>query len=141
MPLGDVRLGVGVLLVGAGGMGNDGGVELAGELAAKGGDATSESRAIFLASALVVDGFDGLAKLVGEIFDERVEFAFELFGASLLFGTAFDFEAGAFAGELALALLERLALDGCGGELIVELVEEGSDVGGLSGELSRGRRR
>ena len=42
------------------------------------------------------------------------------------------------AGEFALALLHGLALDGGGGELVVELVEEGSDVRGLRGHLRAG---
>ena len=91
-----------------------------------------------LGEGLVVDGFDGLAELVGEVFDEGVELGFELFGAGLLFDAAFDFEAGLFAGEFALALLQGFALGGGGGELVVELVEEGSDVGGLGGHLGAG---
>ena len=98
----------------------------------------SESRAIFLCERLVVDGFDGLAELVGEVFDEGVEFGFELLGAGLLFHAAFDFEAGFFAGEFSFALLQGFAFGGGGGELVVELVEEGADVCGLRGHLGAG---
>ncbi len=131
-------LGGGIVLVGAGGVGDDGGVELLGELAAERGHAAVGVAGDLLREGFVVDGFDGLAELVGEVFDEGVELGFELFGAGFLFDAAFDFEAGLFAGELALALLQGFALDGGGGELVVELVEEGSDVGGLGGHLGAG---
>ena len=136
--LGDVGLGGGIVLVGAGGVGDDGGVELFGKLAAKSGHAAVGVASDLLREGFVVDGFDGLAELVGEVFDEGVELGFELFGAGFLFDAAFDFEAGFFAGELALALLQGLALDGGGGELVVELVEEGADVRGLRGHLGAG---
>ena len=55
---------------------------------------------MLLGDGLVVDGFDGLVELVFEVGDEGGELGFELAGAGFLFGAAFGFEAGAFAGEL-----------------------------------------
>ncbi len=91
-------------------MGDDGGVELLGKLAAERGHAAVGVAGDLLRERLVVDGFDGLAKLVGEVFDEGVELGFELFGAGLLFDAAFDFDAGLLAGELLLALAHGFAL-------------------------------
>ena len=131
-------LGGGIVLVGTVGVGDDGGVELLGKLAAEARDAELGVARDLLREGLVVDGFDGLAKLIGEVLDEGVELGLQLLGAGLLFDAAFDFEAGLLARELALALLQRLALDGRGGKLLVELVEEGADVRGLRGHLRAG---
>ena len=57
---------MGIVLVCAGGVGEDGGVELAGELAAEGRDAAFGVAGDLLRDGFVVDSFDGLAKLVGE---------------------------------------------------------------------------
>jgi len=135
----DVGLGGGVVPVGAVGVGYDSGVELLGELAAQGGHAAVGVAGDFLRYGFVVDGFDGFAELVSEVFEEGVELGFELFGAGFLLDAAFDLDAGLFAREFALALLHGLALGGGGGELVVKLVEEGSDVGGLGGHLGAGR--
>ncbi len=133
-----MRLGGGIIFVGTGGVGEDGGVELRGELAAEGGHAELGVACDFFSDGFVVDGFDGLAELVGEVFEEGVELGFELFGASFLLGAAFEVELDAGAGEFALALLEVIALGGGGGELVVEGVEEGADIGSLGGHLGAG---
>ena len=96
--LGDVGLGVGIGLVGSGVVGYYGGVELLGELAAQAGDAGGGVAGDLLGEGFVVDGFDGLAELVGEVFDEGVELGFELFGVGFLFGAAFGFESDFFSG-------------------------------------------
>ena len=93
---------------------------------------------IFWARLLSVDGLDDLAELVLEVVDERGELELQLAGAGFLLGAAFEIEAGAFAGELLLPMAEGEALGLGGGELLVELVEEGADVGGLGGHVGAG---
>ena len=132
---GDVGLGGRIIFVGASRVGDDGGVELFGKFAAERRHAAVGVAGDLLREGFVVDRFDGLAKLVGEVFDEGVELGFEFFCAGLLLDAAFDFKTSLFAGELPFALLQGFAFDGGGGELVVELVEEGPDVRGLGGHL------
>ncbi len=84
-------------------MGDDGGGELLGELAAEAGDAEGGVAGDFLGDGFVVDGFDGVFELRFEVADEVGEFLFEVAGALFLFEAAFGFEAVALEGEFALA--------------------------------------
>src|SRR5580698_1263349 len=92
----DVGLGGGIVLVGASGVGDDGGVELFGELPAQGGHTAIRVAGDLLRESFVVDSSDRFAELIGEVFDQRVEFGFEFPGASLLFEATFDFETSPF---------------------------------------------
>jgi hypothetical protein len=130
-----MRLGVGFVLVRTGVVGDYGGVELLREFALGAGDGGDAGALDFAGEGLVVDGLDHLADLVLEVLDEGVELGFELAGAGLLLGAAFGFEALAVAGEGGFAGVEGVALGGGGGELVVQLFEEGAEVGGLGGEL------
>jgi hypothetical protein len=93
-----VGLRVRVVLVGARSVGEDSGVELRRELSAKGCNAQLRVPGNLFREGLVVDGFDGFAELIGEVFDERVELGLELFRAGFLFDAAFDLESCSFAG-------------------------------------------
>lgn len=116
----------------------DGGGELLGELTAESGHAEGGVAGDFAGEGLVVDGFDGVAELGFEVGDEAVEFGFEIAGALLDFVAAFGVEAIALHADFVLAAAEVGAFFGGGGELGMELIEKGADVGGLGGEISAG---
>ena len=59
--------------VGAGGVGEDGGAELLGELAANAGHAQGGVAGDLLGDGLVVDGLDDLVELGVEVFEEVAE--------------------------------------------------------------------
>ena len=119
-------------------MGGDGAGELLRELAAEAGHAEGGVARDLAGEGLVVDGFDGVFELGVGFGDEGVELGFELAGALALLGAAFGVEAFALHAELVLATFEGGALFVGGGDLAVEFVEEGADVGGLGGEGSAG---
>ena len=123
---------------GFGVVGGDGAGELLGELAAEAGHAQGGVARDLAGEGFVVDRFYGVFELGVDAGDEGVELGFELAGALALFGAAFGVEAFALHAELVLAAFEGGALFVGGGDLAVELVEEGADVCGLGGERGAG---
>ena len=72
---------------------------------------SSESRAIFFATVLSSMALTVSRSWYAKSSISELSFAFKLLGARLLLDAAFDLDPRLLARELALALLQRLALD------------------------------
>ena len=117
-----------VAAVGSGGVGDDGLIELLAEFAASLGDAALGFLAELLGGGAVLHGGDGLAGVVLEVAQERVELLLQITNLFALLFEALGFEAAALAGNLLLALTQVQALGFNLAEIGVEAVEEGGDV-------------
>ena len=102
----DVGTGVFVALVGAGGVGDDGLIELLAEFAAGFGDAAFGLLAELLGGGAILHGGDGLAGVVLEVAHERVELLLQIADLFALLLEALGFKAAALAGYLLLALAQ-----------------------------------
>ena len=109
-----VRLGVGVAVVCAGAMGDDGLVEALLKLAAQAGDAALGFLGELLLRGAIFDGADVLAHLKFEVLEQRGQLGFEFAGAVAQLDVAFAGEFGAF-------LIERVLLFACGFAVVFEL--------------------
>ena len=141
MWLEEVRLGVGVAVVGAGAVGDDGLVEAFLKFAAEAVDAAFGFFGELLLRGAVFDGADVLAHLEFEFLEQGGEFGFEFAGAVAEFDVAFAGEFGAFLIEGVLLLAGGFAVGFKLGEIVVEFVKEAGDVDLLGAEALRGRRR
>ena len=133
-PLGGFGL-VLIALVGPGGVGEDGGAELVGELAAHAGHAEGGVAGDLAGDGLVLDLVDGLLELSLEVLEEARELGFELARSLLLLGASLGVEPRPLRGNLFHAPLQRYPLGCGGGELVVQLVEKSADIGLLGGHL------
>ena len=124
----NVRLGVGVALIGAGAVGDDGLVEALLKLAAQAQDAALGLLRQLLLGGAILDGADRLAHLEFEVLEQRGQLGFEVAGAVAQFDVALASEPGPL-------LIERVLL-GAGGlavvfqlrQLAVQAVEKAGDI-------------
>ncbi len=123
-------------LVGAGGVGDDGLIELLAEFAAGLGDAALGLLAKLRGGGAILHGGDGLAGVVLEIAHEGVQLLLQVADFIALLLEAFGFEATALAGYLLLALTQVEALGFNLAKIGVELVEEAGDVLRLGAEAA-----
>ena len=86
--LDELRLGVGVSVIGTSRVGDDGGVELLAEFAAHFRDAALGVFRELLRGGAVLDCIDSLARVIFEVFEEAVELLLHLANLELLFAFA-----------------------------------------------------
>ena len=140
--LDQLRLGVRIALVGAGGVGDDGGIELLAEFAAQLGDAAFGVFGKLLRGGAILNGIDRFAGVIFEIAQQALELLFHLADFGLLVFLA-------FRGELrfsrvrvpASRVLQAQAFAFGIAKFGVQLVEELADVAGLRSEARRARFR
>ncbi len=105
----DVGLGVGVALIGAGAVGDDGLVKALLKLAAQAGDAAFGLFGELLLGGAIFNGADGLAHLEFKVFEKRGKLQFEFAGAIAEFDIALAGKLGAFHVEGVLLLARGFA--------------------------------
>ena len=134
-----MRLGVGVAVVGAGAVGDDGLVKALLKFAAQAVDAALGFLGELLLGGAVFDGTDILAHLEFEFLHQRGELGFEFAGAIAKFDVAFAGEPGALLVEGVLLFAGCLAVFFELREFVVQSIEEAGDVDLLRAEaLARG---
>ena len=82
----DLRLGVGVVFVGAGGVRDQGGVELFAEFAAQFGDAAFGFFGKFLGGGAILDFVDCFARVIFEVAQQAFQLLFHFADFGLLLG-------------------------------------------------------
>jgi hypothetical protein len=88
----DLRLGVGISLIGSGGVSDDGGIELFAKFAAKFGDAALGVFGEFLRGGSILNGIDRFAGVIFEVAENALQFLFHLADFDLLLFLAFGGE-------------------------------------------------
>ncbi len=134
----DMRLGVGVALIGSAAMRDDGLVEAFLKLAAQADHAALRFFRELLLGGAVFNGAHVFAHLELEILEQGGQLGFKLAGAGAQLGVAFAGEAGTLLIEGVLLLAGGFAIGFELGELVVEAIEEAGDIHLLGAEALPG---
>ena len=135
-----MRLGVDIILVGTGAMGDDGLVEALLKFAAKPVDAAFGFFGKLLLCGAIFDGAHVLAHLEFELLDQRGELGFQFAGTVAQLDVTFAGEFGAFKVQRVLLFASGLLFGFKLREFVVEAIEEAGDIDLLRAKAFAGGR-